>query len=128
MHEHLLIGWPGWEVDAIAPRWDRGEAKRLCVDRMQELKALGVSALVDPCPIDLGRDVEFAADVAQAAGVRVICATGGRPLPMPVATMAPKWDPRHIFQHILPALREAGVPNAKIDAMLVENPRRYFTR
>jgi predicted metal-dependent phosphotriesterase family hydrolase len=76
MHEHLLIGWPGWESDTAAPAWDRGEAKRMCVDRMQELKGLGVTALVDPCPIDLGRDVEFAAEVSQASGVRVICATG----------------------------------------------------
>ena len=48
----------------------------MCVDRMLELKALGVSALVDPCPIDLGRDVEFAAEVAQATGVHIVCATG----------------------------------------------------
>src|SRR4029453_2968771 len=48
----------------------------MLVDRMLELKSLGVSALLDPCPIDLGRDVEFAAEVAQASGVRVVCATG----------------------------------------------------
>ena len=76
MHEHLIIGWPGWESDTAAPRFDRREAKRLCVDRMLELKSLGVSALVDPCPIDLGRDVEFAAEVAQASGVHIVCATG----------------------------------------------------
>ena len=76
MHEHLIIGWPGWDADTAAARFDRREAKRLCVDRMLELKELGVSALVDPCPIDLGRDVEFAAEVSQAAGVRIVCATG----------------------------------------------------
>jgi phosphotriesterase-related protein len=298
MHEHLLIGWPGWESDTAAPRWDRGEAKRMCVDRMQELHGLGVRALVDPCPIDLGRDVEFAAEVSQASGVQIVCATGlyreesgaapyykfrgafadtvaemtetfvrevtdgigdtgikaglikvatgphkvtdyekavmtaaarahqatgapitthtdegtmgreqlailtaegvdprrvvvghscgsadlryhcdmldtgatlgfdrfglellhpdrlrlasligllgigferqivlshdtvwcwrGRPLPVPVETMAPNWDPRHVLLRIVPALREAGVPQAKIDAMLIDNPRRYF--
>ena len=26
----------------------------------------------------------------------------------------------------LPRLREAGVPQAKIDTLLIENPRRYF--
>lgn len=76
MHEHLLIGWPGWEADATAPRFDRSEARRRCVDRMIELKELGVSSVVDPCPIDLGRDVEFVAEVAQASGVHVVCATG----------------------------------------------------
>ena len=298
MHEHLIIGWPGWDADTAAARFDRREAKRLCVDRMLELKELGVSALVDPCPIDLGRDVEFAAEVSQAAGVRIVCATGlykeesgaapyfkfrgqftdsiaemaeifikeieqgigstgikagvikvatgphqvtpyertvitaaarahkatgtpitthtdegtmgreqlailteegvdpthvvighscgtadlryhvdlldrgvylgfdrfglellqpdrlrlasligllgigferqivlshdtvwcwrGRGLPLPTEQLAPKWDPRHVLQHIVPALREAGVARAKIDAMLIENPRRYF--
>jgi phosphotriesterase-related protein len=76
MHEHLIIGWPGWESDTVAPPFDRREAKRLCVDRMLELKELGVSSLVDPCPIDLGRDVEFAAEVSQASGVHIVCATG----------------------------------------------------
>ena len=298
MHEHLLIGWPGWESDTAAPIWDRAEAKRMCVDRMQELRGLGVTALVDPCPIDLGRDVEFAAEVSQASGVRVICATGlykeesgassyykfrgaftdtvaemtetfvkevsegigrtgiragvikvatgphqvtdyekavltaaarahlatgapitthtdegtmgreqlailrgegvdparvvighscgtadlryhvdlldagaflgfdrfglelvqpdrlrlaaligllgigcerqivlshdtvwcwrGRPLSIPTEALAPHWDPRHVLLRIVPALREAGVAQAKIDAMLVDNPRRYF--
>jgi phosphotriesterase-related protein len=298
MHEHLIIGWPGWDADTAAAGFDRREAKRLCVDRMLELKELGVSALVDPCPIDLGRDVEFAAEVSQASGVHVVCATGlykeesgaapyfkfrgaftdsiaemteifikeieegigssgikagviklatgphqitpyernvitaaarahkatgtpitthtdegtmgreqlailteegadpsrvvighscgtadlryhtdlldrgvylgfdrfglellqpdrlrlasligllgigferqivlshdtvwcwrGRALPIPAEQLAPKWDPRHVLQHIVPALREAGVSQAKIDAMLIENPRRYF--
>lgn len=76
MHEHLVIGWPGWESDTAAPAWDREAMKRLCIDRLQELKALGVTALVDPCPIDLGRDVELAAEVSQASGVQIICATG----------------------------------------------------
>jgi len=297
MHEHLLIGWPGWDTDASAPRFDRREAKRMCVDRMLELKALGVSALVDPCPIDLGRDVEFAAEVAQASGVQIVCATGlykeesgaapyykfraafsdatsemteifvkevtegiggtgikagvikvatgphkvteyersvitaagrahkqtgapitthtdegtmgreqldilaaegvdpsrvivghscgtadlryhvdlldrgctlgfdrfgleilqpdrlrtaaligllgigfhnqivlshdsvwcwrGRPLPIPAGSM-PNWHPTHVFKHIIPALREAGVSQAKIDALLIDNPRRFF--
>jgi phosphotriesterase-related protein len=297
MHEHLLIGWPGWQADAGAPRFDRGEARRRCVERMRELQDLGVRTLVDPCPIDLGRDVEFIAEVAAAAKMNVVCATGlykedqgqapyfkfraqlgdavkemteafvtelsdgvgttgirpgvikvatgpnritdyermvltaaarahkatgvpitthtdsgtmgreqldvftaegvdphrvvvghscgsadlayhvamldrgaylgfdrfgleilhpdrlrtaaligllgigfekqivlshdsvwcwlGRPLPIPPDQLA-KWDPTHVFKNVLPALRDAGVPQAKIDAMLVENPARYF--
>lgn len=76
VHEHLLIGWPGWQADAGAPRFDRDEARRRCVDRMQELKDLGVRTLVDPCPMDLGRDVEFIAEVADASKMNVVCATG----------------------------------------------------
>jgi len=76
MHEHLLIGWPGWESDTAAPRYDRAEVRRKCVDRMAGLKQLGLGTLLDPCPIDLGRDVELAAEVAQATGVNIVCATG----------------------------------------------------
>ncbi len=76
MHEHLMIGWPGWESDAAAPPYNRKETAKLCIDRMLELKSLGLTTFLDPCPIDLGRDVELMAEVSQATGVHIICATG----------------------------------------------------
>lgn len=76
MHEHLMIGWPGWETDTAAPAFSRKEMLKLCIDRMQDLKGLGLRTFLDPCPNDLGRDVEFMAEVAQAARVNIICATG----------------------------------------------------
>src|SRR5262249_43405839 len=76
MHEHLVIGWPGWEFDAAAPAFDRAAVRRLCVERMLELKELGLVSLVDPCPMDLGRDVEIMVEVAEATGVNIVCATG----------------------------------------------------
>jgi phosphotriesterase-related protein len=42
--------------------------------------------------------------------------------------VAPKWHFTHIHDDVLPALRERGVSEAQITAMLVENPKRYFTR
>ena len=76
MHEHLLIGWPGWEAYASEDRVVHRERTKICVDRMLELRELGVRTLLDPCPIDLGRDVELMAAVAQESGVRIVCATG----------------------------------------------------
>src|SRR5437870_6361825 len=76
MHEHLLVGWPGWEAYAAEEGGQRRARIALCVERMQELRALGVRTLLDPCPIDLGRDVELMAEVADQSGVRIICATG----------------------------------------------------
>ncbi len=76
MHEHLLIGWPGWQYDVAAPRKSQSEIAKICTDRMLELKAYGVQTLVDPCPMDLGRDVELMARVSQDTGVHIICATG----------------------------------------------------
>lgn len=76
VHEHLLIGYPGWQMDALAPRFRRGDALSRGVDKLQELRSYGVATFLDPCPMDLGRDVEFMADVAQRSGMRIICTTG----------------------------------------------------
>lgn len=76
MHEHLLVGWPGWQADAAATGVARRDLVKLCIDRMLELKSLGLHTLLDPCPIDLGRDVELMAEVSQATGVDIVCATG----------------------------------------------------
>jgi phosphotriesterase-related protein len=45
-----------------------------------------------------------------------------------MAAMAPNWHYQHITEDVLPALRELGVSDAQLDQMLVDNPRRYFTR
>jgi phosphotriesterase-related protein len=76
MHEHLLIGYPGHHVDWVNPGPARRERVQRCVDRIEEIKALGISALLDPCPTDLGRDVELMAEVAQRTRFHLICATG----------------------------------------------------
>ena len=77
VHEHLLIAWAGWEADSIVIKgFKRDEAMKVCIDRMQELKSLGVDTFMDPCPSDIGRDVEFMAEASSKSGLRVICATG----------------------------------------------------
>jgi phosphotriesterase-related protein len=40
---------------------------------------------------------------------------------------APAWHFEHLFDDVLPALRELGVTGAQIETMLVDNPRRYFS-
>lgn len=45
-----------------------------------------------------------------------------------LAEGAPHWNFRHIPDDVLPALREAGVPEADLVRMTVENPRRIFER
>src|SRR3990172_2835413 len=75
VHEHLLIGWPGWQADESV-----GFPRDVLLDRLSEelsgLKGYGVSTLVDPCPIDIGRDVPFMAEVSRRSGIRIVCATG----------------------------------------------------
>ena len=76
MHEHLLVGWPGWEAHEGDDRAARRERVTLCVERLRELYGHGVRTLLDPCPMDLGRDAAFTAEVAAQSPVRIICATG----------------------------------------------------
>ncbi len=42
------------------------------------------------------------------------------------AAAGPNWHYEYISDQILPALRDAGVTEAQIRQMLVDNPRRYF--
>ena len=53
---------PGWNLDPLAPRFVRDEVMARAIDQMHELADLGVGTFVDPCPMDLGRDVEFLAE------------------------------------------------------------------
>jgi phosphotriesterase-related protein len=76
IHEHVLVGYPGWFIDNRMPRFVRAEAMDRVVDAFQRLHDYGVRTVVDPCPMDLGRDVEFVAEMSQRSGVTLICATG----------------------------------------------------
>jgi phosphotriesterase-related protein len=47
--------------------------------------------------------------------------------PASMASALPNWNWNHIAKDVLPALRKAGVSEAQIEQMLVENPRRILT-
>jgi phosphotriesterase-related protein len=76
MHEHLVIGFAGWEADTLHPGPRRAEMIRICTDKIAQLQDRGVRSMLDPCPNDLGRDVELAAEVASRTGFHIVCATG----------------------------------------------------
>jgi phosphotriesterase-related protein len=44
-----------------------------------------------------------------------------------IGSFAPAWHYGHLFDDVLPALAERGVSEAQVEAMLVTNPRRYFS-
>jgi len=46
--------------------------------------------------------------------------------PEVVPLFAPAWHFEHLFDDVLPALRERGVTEEQIETMLVANPQRYF--
>ena len=75
VHEHITIDMPGQELDpSYAP--DIPEIVARGVDQLQKLRDHGVGAIVDPCPIELGRDPELYAEVSEKSGVKIIFATG----------------------------------------------------
>ncbi|MGZ4127889.1 MAG: phosphotriesterase family protein [Actinomycetota bacterium] len=75
MHEHILFSYPGDELDPT-DTWDRAECIAVAVERMQQLLEHGIRTFVDPCAIEVGRDPELMADVAERSGMQVVCATG----------------------------------------------------
>jgi phosphotriesterase-related protein len=76
MHEHLMVGYPGWQSDTVRAGANAAERFSICVDRIEEIRSLGYTSMLDPCPNDLGRDVEFMAKVAQKTGFQIVCSTG----------------------------------------------------
>lgn len=76
VHEHVVTGLPGWESDTLLAGHTRRELVLRAKDRIAELQAEGIGAIVDPCPADLGRDVELSAELSQATGFPIIAATG----------------------------------------------------
>lgn len=75
VHEHVKISYPG---DSLDPSYafDRARCVETAVERMHGLQEFGVRTFVDPCPIDLGRDPELLAEVSEASGMQIVCATG----------------------------------------------------
>jgi len=53
----------------------------------------------------------------------------GRPLVMPeaVAKLLANWHPTHIFEDIVPMLKNAGVTDKRIDTMFIDNPRSLLS-
>ncbi len=74
IHEHLGIGWPGWELDHVD--FDRKKEGKRIVDKLKEIRDLGIKSFVDPCPMELGRDPEFSAEMSDRSGIQIVIATG----------------------------------------------------
>ena len=74
-HEHLVVAPAGIETDANFPFDHEGELLK-AIGEMKKLQAAGISTIVDPIPMELGRNVGFMADVAAGSAMNIICATG----------------------------------------------------
>ncbi|HEV2686140.1 MAG TPA: phosphotriesterase-related protein, partial [Actinomycetota bacterium] len=75
VHEHVYFSYPGDTLDPT-DTWTRADALEVAIARMEQLKEHGIRTFVDPCPIEMGRDPELMAEVAQRTGMNIVCATG----------------------------------------------------
>ncbi|HTF52842.1 MAG TPA: phosphotriesterase-related protein [Pseudonocardia sp.] len=104
MDQGATIGCDRFGLDVYNPTEDRvATIVALCAQGYADRIVLGHDA---NCYIDF-----VAGEAAQAM----------------LKEVAPNWHYRHISHEVLPALRERGVAEDQIHAMLVDNPRRYFT-
>lgn len=75
LHEHVFISMPGAQFDPWYPV-DRDAVIQIAVAKLQALRAHGVSTIVDPAPIELGRDPILLKEVSERAEVQILCTTG----------------------------------------------------
>lgn len=76
MHEHLFIAFPGAWLDPIA-KFDRSQVIEEATKRLVKLRTeCGLRTFVDPCPIEIGRDVTIMKEISEKSGVHVVCTTG----------------------------------------------------
>ncbi|HEV8574420.1 MAG TPA: phosphotriesterase-related protein [Dehalococcoidia bacterium] len=74
-HEHVLVAM-GEDNHHYPWLFDWEGTRENAVRELTEAKAGGVDTIIDLTTPDLGRDVEFVRDVARAAGINIVVATG----------------------------------------------------
>ena len=89
---------------------------------------------LEPIQPDAERVKALIALLRKGAGDRVVVSHDsvwcwrGSPFPDPAMAkaMAEMCHPLHFTNKVIPQLREAGITDAEIDALTVQNPRRFF--
>lgn len=74
-HEHVLVAM-GEDNHHYPWRFDWPKTRAQSIAELSEAKAGGIDSVIDLTTPDLGRDVAFIRDVAQASGMQVVVATG----------------------------------------------------
>lgn len=105
MHEHVFVLTPDVMQNYGHEWWDEQDRVADAVRQLQALKDAGVDSM-------LAHDASCYSDFYSESYK---------------TALLPRWNYTHITDDVLPALREHGVDEAQITAMLVHNPARYFT-
>jgi len=75
MHEHLLFGWPGVDLDPLLD-FDKKNVVKTVTEMLLTMKKRGVSTLVDATAITMSRYADLMMTAAEGSGMNVIAATG----------------------------------------------------
>jgi len=119
MHEHIFVAFPGAEFDPQA-RFDRRSLADEAVRRLTELRErCSVRTFVDPCPIELGRDVGLMREVSERSGVHIVCATGFYYEDMGIPPYWRKQPPEDVAHLYLRELQD-GIGDTGIRAGLIK--------
>jgi len=86
------------------------------------------------CPMDEERYAVLIGLIGTGHGDRIVISHDsivrwlGRPLNIPEVALPfiADWHPTHLFKKVIPALKNGGVTEDQIQAILVDNPRRLF--
>ena len=109
------------------------QQRTLCQGVYVSWDRMGLQGLVG-CPMDEQRYPLIIELIKNGHGDRLMISHDcilnwlGRPLTLPeeVLPLIANWNPAHLFQNIIPALKAGGVTDDQIDTIVRENPRRLF--
>jgi phosphotriesterase-related protein len=90
--------------------------------------------MVAGCPTDHMRETVLMGLLGMGYGDRMMLSHDtvncwcGRPLPSApeMQPLLSTWHPTHLFENVIPLLREKGLPEERINTLLIDNPRRAF--
>lgn len=86
------------------------------------------------CPMDSMREAVLIGLIGMGYGDQIMLSHDtvncwcGRPLAMDedAQKLTSTWHPTHIFESVVPVLREAGITDELIESIFIENPKRVF--
>lgn len=114
-HEHILVSSAG-VVDGFPFLFDKQATRAQLIKELREARAGGVETIIDLTTVDLGRDVELAADASRESGVYVVVCTGlWLDVPRVFAGRAPDFLAR-VFVHEI----EEGIGGTGIRAGVIK--------
>jgi phosphotriesterase-related protein len=75
LHEHMLLGYPGWDQDSLYEPDHPALLKRIA-GSLRQLQERDFGCIVDVTPIDMGRDPAFLRQLAEQVEIHIVAATG----------------------------------------------------